>query len=470
MAAWTAHRSIVPRRRPSPLIVPRGGAVSGAILGLFVLVATAVAVVVVVIAPSAGLSDVDLLVFGVSPAVLYAAFRMPVGALLGLAFVGGPLINYLLIPGNVGIPWQSGVPVAAAEGVLLVRMLAAGQRPSLRVSEALFLAAIGLALLIGVVSLADPRVVLSECVETTNLAVLAALLRGRGITRGELGTLILAANLALLPFTLAYLAQSFGLRAVDFVHAQTPTVVIVNVWVLMGRHGSRWTRLILLVTTMTFVVALVSASQRGNFFVAVAGSGVVLAAHSTESVRGAARSVALLLMVSSLGWLLLPLASELAPDSIARLSEGTSARTFTLRVTEAEDALSEATATPWGLGLGAVIDARSAYDPSDEEVRVVSVAGTFIHDSYAWYAAKTGFFGLVTMLMMVATALLAGLRMMREPERAGEGQLAVVLLTTSCIGAIGGPALHGFYYTTWAAVGLALATPAHARARSHARG
>jgi hypothetical protein len=51
------------------------------------------------------------------------------------------------------------------------------------------------------------------------------------------------------------------------------------------------------------------------------------------------------------------------------------------------------------------------------------------------------------------------LRLLRDRARAPEAQLAVPLLLMLCAGALGGPALHGFYYTTWAALAVALAVP-----------
>lgn len=39
-----------------------------------------------------------------------------------------------------------------------------------------------------------------------------------------------------------------------------------------------------------------------------------------------------------------------------------------------------------------------------------------------------------------------------------EAMAALMLLALSAGGAIGGPALHGFYYTSWVAIAIVLAT------------
>lgn len=80
---------------------------------------------------------------------------------------------------------------------------------------------------------------------------------------------------------------------------------------------------------------------------------------------------------------------------------------------------------------------------------------TFVHNSYAWYLAKTGVIGFVALMLMLAAAVVAALR--RLPTTRGSAGLALAMLLAFLTGAWGGPALHNVFYTPLLALAIHLA-------------
>jgi hypothetical protein len=154
----------------------------------------------------------------------------------------------------------------------------------------------------------------------------------------------------------------------------------------------------------------------------------------------------------------LPVLQQLAPVPTERLSEGFGALSYQTRVAEAQDAFSAWRGTPYGLGFGAAIPLRSEVEFDITGPRLVYVMSTFIHNSYAWYLAKMGIQGLVALLLLLGATSWAAFRRFVRRDRQVEAMGALIILALSAGGSFGGPALHGFYYTSWIAMAIVLAT------------
>lgn len=435
---------------------PSGGVTRAGIVffGLFAAVALEVAMV-------AGPPQYAKYTLAVAfaPVLFVGMLRLPVGVVLALALMGGPLVNYFIQPGNAsGIPPESVLLIAFCEAALLVRLIRSGERSALRGVEWLYGAAMLFALVRGGVGGGEPRVMVAESIETLNLVALILILRGLRFGPEDAFTLVLASTAILAPFLLQYLVTEFGVRRVDYYFSQIGLLIPLATWAIL--NGPRRLRLPLLLSLLLLLVAAFSSGQRGLFMVAVAGSGIAIALYA---LRGSPVRVLALTIVGSFVVVALvealPIVQQLAPAPTQRLSEGFGALSYQTRIAEAKDALSAWRGAPAGLGFGASLDVRSEVAFEITGPRLVYVTSTFIHNSYAWYLAKTGVQGLLILVALVGSTLLVAFRGLLVAERARASMAAVVLLAVMAGGAIGGPALHGFYYTPWVAIAVVLAIP-----------
>lgn len=234
--------------------------------------------------------------------------------------------------------------------------------------------------------------------------------------------------------------------------SDTPDAVILN-GVLKRGSGAFAS------STFLLLVAAFSTSQRGLLMVAVAASAIAVGLYVLRSSPGRAVSMVLV------GGLLLtvffeavPVLQQIAPGPTERLSEGFGALSYQSRVAEAEDAFAAWKGQVYGLGFGASIPVRAEVEYEITGPRLVYVTSTFIHNSYAWYLAKMGLQGLVAVVLLVGVSSWTAFRRFTKDDHQVEAMAALMLLALSAGGAIGGPALHGFYYTSWVAIAIVLAT------------
>ncbi len=397
----------------------------------------------------------------VAPLAFVVLLRLPVGVVLAIGIIGGPVVNYLVLPGNAeGIPPHSVALIAFCEFTLLVRMIRSRQTSSLRGVEVLYLATVVFALLVGLVRGGAARVVAAEVVETTNLIALVFILRGLKFDRHDAATFAIAAHLILLPFLLPYLAMSFGERRVDFYLSQLGTLIPFSVWLILNgvlRRGNG----AFAASTFLLLVAAFSTSQRGLLMVAIAASAIAIGLYVLRSSPG--RAVGMVLVGGLLLTVFLeavPVLQQIAPGPTERLSEGFGALSYQSRVAEAEDAFAAWEGHLYGLGFGASIPVRAEVEYEITGPRLVYVTSTFIHNSYAWYLAKMGVQGLVAVVLLVGVSSWTAFRRFTKGDHQVEAMGALMLLALSAGGAIGGPALHGFYYTSWVAIAIVLTTTA----------
>lgn len=393
-----------------------------------------------------------------APLAFLVLQQLPVGSVLAIVMIGGPLVNYLVLPGNAeGIPPEAVLFVAFGELALLVRLLRTGGRFQLRGVEWVYLGAVLFALAVGVASGGNQRVIVAETIETANVIVLILILRGLRFGARDAVTFALTAQLLLLPFLVQYLATQFGVRRIDFYFSQIGSLIPLSVWAILG--GPRTRRLPLVLGLMVLILAAFSTGQRGMMMVAVAGSVVAIGLQAFGASPGRQMLAVMflgLLMVALLE--ALPVLEQVAPAPTQRLSEGFGAVSFERRITEAEDAIAAWKSAPWGHGFGAELEIRSDITYEVLGPRLIAKSETFIHNSYAWYLAKMGAQGLFAILLLLGGTVAVGLRgiMRGHPPMAMTGALVILVLSVG--GAIGGPALHGFYYTSWVALAVVLAT------------
>ncbi|TAK76198.1 MAG: hypothetical protein EPO16_07575 [Dehalococcoidia bacterium] len=399
------------------------------------------------------------LALAVAPLAFVVLMRLPAGVVLALAIIGAPIVNYLLVPGNAGgIPPESVALVAFCEFTLLMRGRSRSAEGSLRPVEWAYLAAMTFALILGLLRGGVLQVIASEIVETANLVILVFILRRLKFDRSDLVMFAIAAHLLLLPLILPYLATSFGGRRIDYFYSQLGTLIPISAWIIFNGLLRR-RQMPFVVSTLVLVIAAFSTGQRGLLMVAVAGSAVAVGLHLLRASSG--RAVGMVIaggVILTVFLEAMPILKQIAPGPTERLSEGFGALTYQTRVAEAQDALAVWRQSPSGVGLGAAIDVRSDVEFDIMGPRLVYVTSTFIHNSYAWYLAKTGVQGLLALSFLIGQAGLAAFRNWVSSRRLVEAQAALIILVISVGGAIGGPALHGFYYTSWVAMAVVLAT------------
>lgn len=399
------------------------------------------------------------LALAAAPLAFAILMRLPVGVVLALAIIGAPIVNYFLVPGNAGgIPPESVALVAFCEFTLLMRGHPGGAEGSLRPVEWFYLGAMTFAFVLGISRGGVPQVIASEFVETANLVILVFILRRLKFDRRDLVTFAVSAHLLLLPLILPYLAASFGERRIDYFYSQLGTLIPISTWIILNGLLPRQ-QLLFIGSTLLLVVAAFSTGQRGLLMVAVAGSVVAVGLHILRASSG--RAVGMVIaggVILTVFLEAMPILQQIAPGPTERLSEGFGALTYQTRVAEAQDALAVWRQSPSGVGLGAAIDVRSDMEFDIMGPRLVYVTSTFIHNSYAWYLAKTGVQGLLALSLLLGQVGLAAFRNWVSSRRLVEAQAALIILVISVGGAIGGPALHGFYYTTWVAMAIVLAT------------
>lgn len=151
----------------------------------------------------------------------------------------------------------------------------------------------------------------------------------------------------------------------------------------------------------------------------------------------------------------LTIAGRLAPEAVERFSTVADSPSLSVRLLEAQDAFAAFIAQPGGHGMGAILVTRHEIVWGATEITIEYGPTTFVHNSYAWYLAKTGVVGFAALVLMLGAAVVAALR--RLPTTRGGAGLALAMLLAFLAGAWGGPALHNVFYTPLLALAIHLA-------------
>lgn len=401
-----------------------------------------------------------LLVAAIAPAVVIAGVRLPVGLLLAVGLVTPPLLQLLVQGGPEGIPTEAVLPLFGVELILLVRGLPAlrgARRPALL--EVAFLGAILFAAVVGLAGEHDRRAWLSELAETANLVVVLWLLRLNRVRFADLRSFVIAGHLFAAPFFAWYVFTSFGEYRLDFFFGLSTTLVPITIAVLLHTRAGLVLRGLLLASCFAILLSTAAAGSRGTTIIALIGTGLVVL-FSLRRLSG----VALVLLMAGLAALLLfqpfviGLAGQFAPEAVERFRTTMGSPTLSVRVLEAQDAFAAFRERPMGLGLGAVLVTRHEIVFGSTGITIEYGPATFIHNSYAWYLAKTGVVGFMVLMLMLGSAAFAAVR--RLSPTGGGASLSLALLLAFLAGAWGGPALHNVFCTPPLALALYFARAA----------
>lgn len=385
------------------------------------------------------------------------AMRASMGVLLTFAFVAPPLVQFLVKGSPDGIPVAAVLPLAGVEVVLLLRGLSSlrDERP-LGLVEVIFVGAMLYAATIGLAGVVDRRVWLGEFIETTNLVVMLWLLRLNRVRFTDLRSFVIAGHLMAAPFFAWYVLTRFGQYRLDFFFGLTTTLVPITIAMLMHTRVSFALRAALLLSCFVMLVATAAAGIRGTTMIAVLGTGLVvffsLGRFSGLTLTVSASAVFILLILQPV---LMRVASQAAPEAVERFQSVSDSPTLSVRLLEAQDAFAAFRARPMGHGLGAILVTRHEIVWGENGVTVEYGPTTFVHNSYAWYLAKTGVVGFAALMLIMATAVVEAIR--RLPTTRGSAGLALALLLAFLAGAWGGPALHNVFYTPILAFAIHLA-------------
>ncbi|TAJ17787.1 MAG: O-antigen ligase domain-containing protein [Dehalococcoidia bacterium] len=385
------------------------------------------------------------------------AMRSSMGVLLTFAFVAPPLVQFLVKGSPDGIPVAAVLPIVGVELVLLLRGLSSlrDARP-LGPVEAIFVGAMLYAAAIGLAGVGDRRVWLGEFIETTNLVVMLWLLRLNRVRFTDLRSFVLAGHIMAAPFFVWYVMTRFGQYRLDFFFGLTTTLVPITVAMLVHTRVSLALRAALLLSCFVMLVATAAAGIRGTTMIAVLGTGLVvffsLRRFSGLTLTVSASAVFVLLLLQPV---FMRVASQAAPEAVERFQSVSDSPTLSVRLLEAQDAFTAFRSRPMGHGLGAILVTRHEIVWGATGVTVEYGPTTFVHNSYAWYLAKTGVVGFAALMLIMATAVIEAIR--RLPTTRGSAGLALALLLAFLAGAWGGPALHNVFYTPILAFAIHLA-------------
>lgn len=385
------------------------------------------------------------------------AMRASTGVLLSFAFVAPPLVQFLVKGSPDGIPVAAVLPIVGVELVLLLRRLSSlSDARHLGLVEVVFVGAMLYAAAIGLMGVGDRRVWLGEFIETTNLVVMLWLLRLNRVRFTDLRSFVLAGHIMAAPFFAWYVMTRFGQYRLDFFFGLTTTLVPITVAILVHTRVSFALRVALLLSCFVMLVATAAAGIRGTTMIALLGTGLVfffsLRRFSGLTLTASASAVFVLLLLQPV---FLRVASQAAPEAVERFQSVADSPTLSVRLLEAQDAFDAFRSRPMGHGLGAILITRHEIVWGENGVTVEYGPTTFVHNSYAWYLAKTGVVGFAALILMLATAVVEAIR--RLPNTRGSAGLALALLLAFLAGAWGGPALHNVFYTPILAFAIHLA-------------
>ena len=385
------------------------------------------------------------------------AMRASMGVLLSFAFVAPPLVQFLVKGSADGIPVAAVLPIVGVELVLLLRGLSSprGSR-RLGLVEVIFVGAMLYAAAAGLTGAGDRRVWLGEFIETTNLVVMLWLLRLNRVRFTDLRPFVLAGHIMAAPFFAWYVMTAFGEYRVDFFFGLTTTLVPITVAMLVHTRVSFALRAVLLPSCFMLLIATAASGSRGTTMIAVLGTGLVLffslRRFSGLTLTVSASAVFVLLLLQPV---LMRVASQAAPEAVERFQSVSDSPTLSVRVLEAQDAFEAFRSRPMGHGLGATLVTRHEIVWGANGITVEYGPTTFVHNSYAWYLAKTGVVGFAALMLIIAAAVVEAIR--RLPTTRGSAGLALALLLAFMSGAWGGPALHNIFYTPLLAFAIHLA-------------
>lgn len=426
--------------------------------------ATATLVVLLLVLPVAFVAaatparySLALVAVAAVPVAVVIGMRLSFGALLTFAFVAPPLVQFLVKGSPEGIPVAAVLPLAGVEAILLLRGLPA-PRPARRlgVVELTFLAAMLYAAVVGLTGVNDRRVWLGEFIETSNLVVMLWLLRMNRVRFTDLRSFVVVGHAMAAPFFAWYVMTRFGQYRLDFFFGLTTTLVPMTIAVLLHTRMSFPLRVLLLGSCFVMLVATAAAGIRGTTLIALLGTGLViffsLRRFSGLTLTVSATAIFLLLPLQPL---LLSIAGQVAPEATDRFRTAADSPTLSVRLLEAQDAFAAFRARPTGHGLGAILVTRHEIVYNATGITVEYGPTTFVHNSYAWYLAKTGLIGFAALILMLAAAVTAAIQ--RLPTTRGSAGLALALLLAFLAGAWGGPALHNVFYTPMLAFAIHLA-------------
>lgn len=392
--------------------------------------------------------------------------RASIGTLLGVAFVSPPLMQFLAQGGPEGIPPIAVAPLFGGELILLFL----GLRAKLRVEgagfhvgpmELAFLLAMIYAAVVGFVGQGDRRVWMSELAETVNLVIIIWLLRLNRVQFSDLKPMVIIGHLMAAPFFASYLLREFGQYRLDFFFSLVSAMVPLTVAVILNVPMQKTTRLLLGVSSAAMLVATAAAGIRGSTLIAILATGFVVLFNlkrlgTTSTLIGIFGFLAVL----ALQPVIIGIVDQVAPEALERFRTAADSPTLSVRLLEAQDAFEAFKERPTGRGFGAVLVTRHEIVFGAAGITIEYGPTTYIHNSYAWYLAKTGFIGFIALIVMVIGALLAAVQ--RLPSGAAAPALACALILAHLAGAWGGPALHNIFQTEWLALAIYLAreTPA----------
>ena len=424
----------------------------------------AVAIVMVLALPIAYLAAATpreytpmLAAAGAAPVAVMIGMRLPLGVLLTFAMVAPPLVQFVVQGSPEGIPAISVLPIVGVEVVLLLRGLR-NLRYARRLAlvETTFLLAMVYAAAIGLTGAVDRRVWLGEFIETSNLVVMLWLLRLNRVRFEDLRALVITGHLFGAPFFAWYLLAHFGEYRLDFFFGLSTTLVPMTVAMVLHGRTALPLRALLLASCFGMLVATAVAGIRGTTLIGLFGTGLVVM-FSLRRLSGATLTVSAVAMFTLmlLHPFVITLAGQVAPGAVERFRSAADSPTLSVRLLEAQDAFAAFKEQPTGHGMGAILVTRHEIVWGNTGITVEYGPPTFVHNSYAWYLAKTGVVGFAALVLILASAVLAALR--RLPTTRGGAGLALALLLAFMTGAWGGPALHSVFYTPLLALAIHLA-------------
>lgn len=389
-----------------------------------------------------------------APIAVAAGMRMPFGALLSIGFVAPPLVQFVVQGAPEGIPAAAVLPLFGVEAILLARGISSLRYARrLPLAETTFMAAILYAAAIGLAGEGDRRVWLGELAETSNLVVMLWLLRLNRIRFADLRLFAIMGHVMAAPFFAWYLFTKFGDYRLDFFLGLTATLVPLAVAVLLHTRMGMLPRCLLAVSCFAMLTATAAAGVRGTTLIALFATGLVVLfsfrRFSAVSVVSAATAVLTVLVLQPF---LLGVAGKAAPEAVDRFRTATESPTLSVRLLEAQDAFAAFRERPGGHGLGAILVTRHELVYGGTGVTIEYGPTTFVHNSYAWYLAKTGVAGFLALMLILASAVFAAIR--RLPTTRGGAALALAMLFAALAGAWGGPALHNVFLTQWLALAI----------------
>lgn len=320
-----------------------------------------------------------------------------------------------------------------------------------------FFAAIAYAAVIGALNEGgDRRVWLAELVETTNLIVLLWLLRMNHLRFGDLKDFVVLGHLLAAPFFAWYIFTKFGDYRLDFFFGLSSTLIPMTVAVILHQQLRPGMRALLAFSCLAMIVSTTAAGIRGTTLIALLASGLVilfsLRRFSVVSVLAAFAGGLVLVLIQPL---LFEVATEVAPEAVERFRTVAESATLSVRLLEAQDAFQAFLDRPSGHGLGAVLVTRHELVYESTGITIAYGPTTFVHNSYAWYLAKTGLVGFLALVALIAPAVVFAARQLSTTQ--GSAALALATLLAVLVGAWGGPTLHNVFVTPWVAIALLLA-------------